>query len=227
MPPKRAKSAAKKPAAKKPAARRPVAKRAAVRVPRPSRENAPDAYEVVYADPPWQYAGLGPGPRGEPENHYPTLTPGEIKTFLSDHDIPIAKNAVLYMWTTSPKLIEGLETMKAWGFTYKTQAVWDKQSWSIGWWFRGQHEILLVGTRGRFSPPPTEMRRSSVYSHPRSRHSEKPSEVRDDIKRWFPKRRRIELFARTRSPGWDAFGNELADVNVSAGASEDEDDNDR
>lgn len=56
---------------------------------------------------------------------------------------PSEDNAVLYLWATAPKLLEALEVMRAWGFKYKTQAVWDKSWVGMGYWFRGQHEILL------------------------------------------------------------------------------------
>ena len=42
-------------------------------------------------------------------------------------DVPSEDNAVLYLWATAPKLLEALQVMKSWGFTYKTQAVWDKK----------------------------------------------------------------------------------------------------
>ena len=38
-----------------------------------------------------------------------------------------AKNSVLFFWATAPKLQEALEVMNAWGFEYKTHAIWDKE----------------------------------------------------------------------------------------------------
>lgn len=73
----------------------------------------------------------------------------EIKTL----SIPSADNAVLFLWATAPKLKEALEVMEAWGFEYRTNAVWDKEIIGMGYWFRGQHELLLVGVKGEFSPP--------------------------------------------------------------------------
>jgi hypothetical protein len=69
-----------------------------------------------------------------------------------------AKDAVLYLWTVAPRLAAGLRVMEAWGFDYKTCAVWDKEKVGMGYWWRGQHEILMVGTRGKFSPPPQALR---------------------------------------------------------------------
>jgi N6-adenosine-specific RNA methylase IME4 len=79
----------------------------------------------------------------------------------------------------------------------------------MGYWFRGQHEILLVGTKGNFSPPPQERRRSSVFEFARGKHSKKPDEIRDLIKDWFPDVERVELFCRHPADGWDVWGNEV------------------
>ena len=128
-------------------------------------------------------------------------------------DLPVSNlagdDSILYLWATAPKLPEALEVMKAWGFKYVTQAVWDKKKMGTGYWFRGQHEIILVGRRGKFSPPPPTKRKSSVFEFPRGAHSEKPAEIRDLIQYWFPEASLIELFAREKNPGWDVWGNEV------------------
>lgn len=96
-------------------------------------------YEVIYADPPWRYDFSKSNSR-EIENQYPTMSVDEICSLK----VPTADNAVLYLWATAPKLLEALRVMDAWGFEYKTNAVWDKQIIGMGYWFRGQHELLLV-----------------------------------------------------------------------------------
>lgn len=55
--------------------------------------------------------------------------------------VPSAKDSVLFMWATSPKLPQALEVMAAWGFAYKTHSIWDKVLIGMGYWFRGQHEL--------------------------------------------------------------------------------------
>jgi N6-adenosine-specific RNA methylase IME4 len=161
-------------------------------------------YEVIYADPPWRYS-FSKSKSREIENQYPTMSVNEICAL----DVPSEKNSVLYLWTTAPKLIEGLQVMKAWGFTYKSQAIWDKEVMGMGYWFRGQHEILLVGTKGKFSPPPQELRKSSMFRVKRSKHSKKPDEIRDLIASWFPDNTKLEMFARMSPEGWDTWGNEI------------------
>lgn len=168
--------------------------------------NTDKKYQVIYADPPWKYDFAKADSR-KIENQYPTMKLDEIK------ELPIneicEKNCVLYLWATSPKLIEALAVMEAWGFTYKSQCIWDKEIIGMGYWWRGQHEILLVGTNGKFSPPPQAERDSSVYTERRTKHSKKPSYYRSRIEEYFPNISKVELFARQEYDGWDCWGNEV------------------
>jgi N6-adenosine-specific RNA methylase IME4 len=109
--------------------------------------------------------------------------------------------------------------MKAWGFEYKTHAIWDKEKIGIGFWFRGQHELLLVGVKGSFSPPEEGHRIASVIRQKREVHSKKPDAVRAHIQSCFPKARKLELFARGRYPGWSLCGNQAANSIVLPGMS--------
>ena len=124
-------------------------------------------YQIIYADPPWRY-DFSPSHSREIENQYLTMDFEEIKSL----NIPFDKNGcILYLWATAPKLLEALDVMNAWGFKYKSQAIWDKKNIGMGYWFRGQHEILLVGTIGSISPPPNSLRISSIKSIKRGKHS--------------------------------------------------------
>jgi len=169
-------------------------------------------YQVIYADPPWRYS-FSKSKSRKIENQYPTMSIEDICKM----EIPSDDNAVLFMWATSPKLEEAFKVMEAWGFKYKTHAIWDKEIVGMGYWFRGQHELLMVGVKGNFSPPNTSLRISSVIKERRSKHSKKPNKVRNYIASWYPDHDRLELFARTASNGWDVFGNEvLSDVDIEA-----------
>lgn len=163
-------------------------------------------YDLIYADPPWKYS-FSKSKSRKIENQYPTMTCKEI----CDMEIPSGENCVLYLWATAPKLIEALSVMSAWGFKYKTQAVWDKGKIGMGYWFRGQHELLLVGVRGKVSPPGQSKRTSSVYRFQRGKHSKKPDEIRGLIEGWFPLAKKLEMFCRSPANGWDVYGNEVSD----------------
>jgi N6-adenosine-specific RNA methylase IME4 len=161
------------------------------------------AFGVIYADPPWRYENGTPG--REIERHYPTMSDEEICAL----EVPAAKDAILYLWAVAPRLDAGFRVMEAWGFRYKTCAVWDKVKVGMGFWWRGQHEILMVGTRGNVSPPPQALRKPSVIRCPRGRHSAKPEQVRDWIGEWYPDVPKLEIFSRLKRPGWEVFGNQV------------------
>jgi len=162
-------------------------------------------FDVIYADPPWEYE-FSLTENREVENHYPTMTLEELKQL----QIPSADNAVLFLWVPPPKLPEGLEVMRAWGFRYVTCAVWDKEKIGMGYWFRQQHELLLVGVKGNFSPPPPDKRFPSIIRSPRTEHSRKPEVVYEIIETMFPNARLLELFARRNNRlRWTVWGNEV------------------
>lgn len=165
-------------------------------------------FDVIYADPPWQYEV--DYLQCSPNKHYSTMTTEEIcKT-----EIPASKNAVLFLWATNPMLEDALTVMKAWGFKYKTNLCWikkdqDVDQFSVGFWFRGQHELLLVGTKGEVMPPDEHNRFPSVIEAPRTEHSKKPDKVYEIIEKMFPNLKKIELFARKEREGWKPWGLEV------------------
>lgn len=164
-----------------------------------------DKFSLIYIDPPWRYEFSKSDSR-EIENQYPTMTLDEIK------NLPVselaADDCVMLMWSTSPKLEEAMEVIKAYGFTYKTCAVWDKQSIGMGYYFRQQHELLLVATRGNPPTPDPSVRVGSMISAPRGKHSEKPKVVYYLLEQMFPNNKKVELFARTKREGWKVWGYE-------------------
>jgi N6-adenosine-specific RNA methylase IME4 len=169
--------------------------------PAPLPENK---YDVILADPPWRYEFSETQSR-EIENQYPTMDLEDIKTLKA----PAADNSILLLWTTAPKLEEGIAVMNAWGFKYRSCAIWDKERKGMGYWFRIQHELLLVGVKGEFHPPDPENRFDSVIRSPRAEHSRKPDCIYEMIESMFPHGTKIEMFARNNRPGWSSWGNEV------------------
>ena len=165
-----------------------------------------DQYDIIYADPPWRYEGNTARPSDTIEKHYPTMELEEIKNMF----VPSGDNCILYMWTTSPKIEEGLQVLNAWGFKYRSQLIWDKNRLGLGYWFRVQHEILMVGVKGDVSPPPKTKRIRSIYKETRGHHSKKPDSIRRLIDEWYPDKSKLELFARDTFQGWDVHGNEAS-----------------
>lgn len=162
-------------------------------------------FQLIYADPPWQLGG-DPESAFAPENHYPCLPLQAIKEL----QVPSAEEAVLFLWTACGVLPGALEVMEAWGFDYRANLVWDKGSIGLGNWVRYQHELLLIGRKGRFPAPEREIRPASVIQAPRGRHSQKPDVFYELLERLYPDALKLELFCRQARPGWAAFGNEVA-----------------
>jgi N6-adenosine-specific RNA methylase IME4 len=160
-------------------------------------------FPVLYADPPWRYEYAEDASR-QIENHYPTMTLDEIKGL----DVPAADDSVLFLWVTSPKLVEGLEVVDAWGFEYRTCMVWVKDKIGMGYYARQQHELLLVAKRGSLPVPDPEDRPSSVITAPRVQHSAKPDVVYELIERMYPLRDKCELFQRRPRLRWAGWGNQ-------------------
>ncbi len=174
-------------------------------------------YGVILADPPWSYSNSGT--RGAALNQYQTMTDQDII------DLPIgdlaAHDCVLLMWATWPKLNEAcLPAIKSWGFDYVTGFPWVKVTevsktlfgaleikvpYGVGFWARGTSEPLLIAKRGNPSPPPNGF--IGLLS-PNLYHSRKPDSVYHYAEA-LPGPY-LELFARRPRPGWDVFGNEVA-----------------
>ena len=129
-------------------------------------------YPVIYADPAWKF-NFSTSLNRSFENHYPTMTLDEIQA------LPVSKlatdDAVLFLWAISAMLPDAIDVMRAWGFSYKSHAVWVKNQVGMGFWFRNQHELLLVGTREDMPLPLEKNRLPSVISGPRQEHSQKPA----------------------------------------------------
>jgi N6-adenosine-specific RNA methylase IME4 len=164
-------------------------------------------YDLILADPPWRYAFVN-SPNRAIENHYPTMTNAEICA-LPVRDIA-ADNCVLFLWTTTAKLAETFAVVEAWGFEYVTSAIWDKEIIGMGYYFRGQHEFLLVCKRGKPKKPAEGTRPSSVIHERRTKHSKKPVKAYEILEAMYPDAKKVELFARQPRAGWDAWGNEVA-----------------
>jgi len=163
-----------------------------------------DQYNVIYADPPWKYEFTMTYSR-DITNHYPVMDLEEIKTLK----VPSSKDAILFLWTTVTKLEESLEVLNAWGFTYRTHMVWVKDKIGMGYWFRGKHELLLLGVKGSFRTPDSSILRPSVIEAPRTEHSAKPHAIYEIIESYFPDGKYLELFSRNKRENWTMWGNEV------------------
>ena len=109
------------------------------------------SFTVICADPPWAFEDkltMSDVKRGAQSN-YPVLDINAIARL----DIPsvTADIAILALWCPSTMLADGLRVINAWGFDYKQMCVWTKSRIGLGRCFRNQHEIALIGMRGKYT----------------------------------------------------------------------------
>ncbi len=163
-------------------------------------------FAVVLADPPWPYQ-FSTSKSREIENQYPTMSLEEICALdISEMLLP---DCTLFLWSPPPKLDEAMSVIRAWSFSFRTTAIWDKEMIGPGYYFRTQHELLLVATKGEPPPPPPSARVSSVIRSRRGEHSVKPAIVYEIIERMYPELPKLELFQRRSRVGWWGWGNQV------------------
>ena len=173
-------------------------------------------YDVIYADPPWEYKQSGGAKsRGMAKQHYDTIPTTEVCA-LPVRDICTDKT-VCFMWATFPNISEAIKVLEAWGFTYKTAAfVWVKKNrvsdslfWGMGAYTRANAEVCLLGISKKTKAK--EIIKShavhQVIESKVRKHSEKPHEARNRIVELLGDVPRIELFARQESEGHRLLGN--------------------
>ena len=170
-----------------------------------------EKYALIYADPAWKYL-WGKGGNFAPERHYPTMTTEDICR------LPVksicAPNCALFLWVTMPVLPDAFKVMTAWGFKYKTCAfTWVKTRKDgcplsgMGSYTKSNAELCLLGMRGHIKAADKTV--PQIIMRERLGHSVKPPEVRDRIVQLFGDLPRVELFARQKVNGWNAWGNEV------------------
>ena len=175
-------------------------------------------YRTIYADPPWQFQNRTGkvAPEHKRLSRYSTMTVPEICR------LPVAEAADekshLYLWVPNALLPEGLEVMRAWGFSYKTNIIWEKvrkdgmpDGRGVGFYFRNVTEILLFGIRGEknrtLDPGRSQV---NLLRAIKREHSRKPDEIVELIERCSPAPF-LELFARGSRNGWDMWGNQATE----------------
>lgn len=175
-------------------------------------------YGVILADPEWPFEVWSPAGRDRAaDNHYPT----SALSIIEARDVPsiAAEDSVCFLWVTGPHHAAGNGAMilRAWGFTPKAQVTWDKEEPGTGYWFRDQTEYLLVGTRGKVPAPAPGTQWPSLVRSRKGVHSAKPEWAYELIESYFPNLPKIELNARRRREGWDAWGFEAPEQNPADG----------
>lgn len=174
-------------------------------------------YNTVYADPPWRFQNRTGkvAPEHRRLSRYETMTLDEIKSL----PVPAftGEKAHLYLWVPNALLPDGLAVMDAWGFTYKSNIVWEKvrkdgqpDGRGVGFYFRNVTELLLFGIKKRSAPNRTLSPARSQVNLIRTvkrEHSRKPDEIITIIEA-CSQAPRLEMFARGDRSDWDMWGNQ-------------------
>ena len=178
-------------------------------------------YSTILADPPWQFQNRTGkvAPEHRRLSRYVTLTFEQIKML----PVPEISSEVahLYLWIPNALLPQGLEVMKTWGFTYKSNIVWLKirkdggpDGRGVGFYFRNVTELILFGVKGKNARTLAPGRSQVNYLSSRKReHSRKPDEQYPLIESCSPGPY-LELFARGVREGWDCWGNQAEESYV-------------
>lgn len=171
-------------------------------------------FGCILADPPWSFSSWS-GVRGTPHrsagDHYDTMAAGALA------DLPIqaltAKDAALFMWVVDSHFDAALDLGRSWGFEFKTCAfVWVKSKpggWphvGMGYWTRKQTEQCWLFTRG--SPRRLSKGVEQIIHCPRGAHSAKPDRQYEAVEALVGGPY-LELFARSRRPGWSFWGDQV------------------
>jgi N6-adenosine-specific RNA methylase IME4 len=174
----------------------------------PERPSLPQGqFGVIVADPPWHFASNSAAKPGRNvRRHYATMTIQDIAAMpvgdLAERD------CLLLLWATNPLLDRAIDALRAWGFRYLSNVVWDKQALGTGYWTRSVHEPCLLASRGRpYCPRPLFPR--SIMSERRREHSRKPEWLYQCIDQHYPDATKLDLFSRQRRPGWSHFGDQV------------------
>jgi N6-adenosine-specific RNA methylase IME4 len=164
-------------------------------------------FQTAIIDPPWPYREVRAGKsQGYVCDQYKLMPIDELKT------LPVGDvvSGYLFCWTTGPFVWESVELMKAWGFEYKSQLVWHKNTGlGVGYWFRGDHELVMVGRKPNV-PSVRCPKQRSIFASPRLKHSQKPDTIHEIIEQNFPGPY-LEIFGRRSRPNWTVLGNEAPD----------------
>lgn len=173
-------------------------------------------YRCIVSDPPWSPSLGGTwgarADKGRPQRFYQTMSLEEIKAVL----VPAAAQCHLYLWCLSQHIDWGYEVARSWCFEPVTILTWCKPGPGVGR-FRCNTEHVLLARKGSRHGNPfgsggrhAQATDGTWFTWPRGRHSEKPQEFFDLVERLSPGPR-LEMFARARRHGWDAWGDEITE----------------
>src|SRR3990167_8986608 len=111
-------------------------------------------FDIILCDPPWAYNDTRDhASAGMARSSYSVISPEDLAELPVDSIA--SKPSVLCLWTTGPKMREGIGLLQAWGFTYCTILfTWVKRYRNgspysgLGHYTKSGTEFVLLGRRG-------------------------------------------------------------------------------
>lgn len=178
-------------------------------------ESCPAKFGTILADPPWRFSNRTGkmAPEHRRLSRYETMTNEDIM------ELPVAQLAQprchLYLWVPNALIAEGMEVMRRWGFTYKTNLIWYKvrkdggpDRRGVGFYFRNVTEMVLFGIRGRLRTGQPGRTQPNIVVTQKRGHSRKPDELYGIIEACSPGPY-LEMFARFKRTSWHQWGDEI------------------
>ena len=180
--------------------------------------NTDKTFNLITADPPWNYGSKGPRGGKFGALDYDSMTIGDLCA-LPVSNIVSDEWCALELWFTGSFVKEAIQVCEAWGFkVVRIDTVWKKikktggRHAAVGPWGMSDAEFVLLGTKGKaYSNQKVKNQfvvQEAAYT---GFHSEKPEEILKLFDNRFGDVPRIELFSRKIRPGWACWGNQCCD----------------
>ncbi|QYJ79399.1 MT-A70 family methyltransferase [Shewanella acanthi] len=190
-------------------------------------------YQIIYADPPWAFSNpnTGGSMKSSAQAKYTVTSTEDLKRL--DVNSVADDNCLLVMWYVGAMPQDAIDLVNSWGFTLKNMNgfVWNKLTvkdnpfFGMGFWTRAGSESAIIAIKGKPTPACRSVRAVGNYdpesldevlahlcyvgAYQNIRHSQKPDEFREKCVELMGDVPRLEMFARTKTKGWDVFGNEV------------------
>ena len=173
-----------------------------------TKENPPGEfnglYDVAVIDPPWEMKKIE---RDVAPNQadFDYLTMGEDQ--LKELQFPLADHCHVWVWTTHKHLPMCFRLLEAWDLKYVCTFVWHKPGGFQPFGMPQLNcEFALYARKG--TPTFTDLKDFKLcFDAKRGKHSEKPEEFYDLVRR-VTSGRRIDIFNRRSIDGFDTWGKE-------------------
>ena len=173
-------------------------------------------YKIIYADPPWKQSKGGKKnvrlKSSGKELDYKVISLEEIKQILKEKIEQTEKDSVLFLWTIDKYLFEAQKIAEELGYKLHARMIWNKVTGiPCAFTVRYGHEYLLYMYKGKLLKIAEKERGKihTVFKEQVKKHSQKPEIAYEIIEKLYPNTNKLELFARNKREGWDAWGDEI------------------